>query len=161
MSEDKYFVAIDNKVYGPYTLHALSGFDLLPKTLVATYNSGWKSASEYPELKHLFQKQSQSTSGVQRKMPVFDGRRLMYKRKRQAALIGVLTLGLAGLAVVGVGATWRNNLFAGTSLDHGSVGFLMKILSFMIISALVAIPFFVISFIQLIYYSIKLSNSRY
>ena len=83
---------------------------------------------------------------------------LKYKQKRKAALIGVLTLGLAGLSVVGIGETWRNNLFRGTSMDKGGVGFVLKILSFCLLSVLIAIPVFIISFIQLIYYSIKISS---
>lgn len=83
---------------------------------------------------------------------------LFYKQKRKAALIGVLTLGLAGLAVVGVGNTWRGNIFSGTSFDRGGMGFVFKILSFMILSVIVAVPFFVISLFQLIYYSVKISK---
>ena len=85
-------------------------------------------------------------------------RLLFYKQKRKAALIGVFTLGLAGLAVVGVGNTWRGNIFSGTSFDRGGMGFVFKILSFMILSVIVAIPFFIISLIQLIYYSVKISQ---
>lgn len=84
--------------------------------------------------------------------------RLICKQKQKAALLGVLTLGLAGLSLIGVGETWRSNIFAGTSMDRGGVGFVLKILSFVLLSALVAIPFFVISLIQLIYYTIVLST---
>ena len=84
--------------------------------------------------------------------------RLVYENKRKAALIGVLTLGLAGLSVLGVGNTWRMNIFAGTSFDKGGVGFVMKCLSFCLLSVIVAIPCFIISFFRLIYYSIKLSQ---
>lgn len=83
---------------------------------------------------------------------------LQYQQKRKAALIGVLTLGLAGLSVMGVGETWRSNIFRGTSMDQGGVGFVLKILSFCLISILIAIPVFVISLIQLVYYSIKISS---
>ena len=71
-----------------------------------------------------------------------------------------VTLGLAGLAIIGVGETWRSNIFAGTSFDQGGMGFVMKIISFMIVSVIVAVPFFIISLIQLIYYSIKLSSTN-
>ncbi|MDR0542604.1 MAG: DUF4339 domain-containing protein [Dysgonamonadaceae bacterium] len=82
-----------------------------------------------------------------------------YKHKRKAALIGVCTLGLAGLAYVGVGNTWRGNIFQGASLSQNEgLGFILKILSFMLLSVLLAIPFFIISLIQLIYYSIKISE---
>lgn len=86
---------------------------------------------------------------------------LFYKQKRKAALIGVLTLGLAGLAVVGVRNTWRGNIFSGTSMaQHEGVGFILKIISFMFLSVLVAIPFFIISLIELIYYSIKIKKLK-
>ncbi len=84
----------------------------------------------------------------------------MYEQKRKAALIGVLTLGLAGLSVVGVGETWRGNIFRGTSMDNGGVGFVLKILSFCLLSVVIAIPVFIISLIQLIYYSIKISSLK-
>lgn len=71
-------------------------------------------------------------------------------------MIGVLTLGLAGLSLIGLGNMWNSNIFAGTSLDSGGIGFVMKILSFAILSVLLAAPFFVISLVQSIYYSIKL-----
>lgn len=83
---------------------------------------------------------------------------LQYRQKRKAALIGVLTLGLAGLSVIGVGEAWRSNIFRGTSMDHGGVGFVLQIVSFCLVSVLVAIPVFVISLVQLVYYSIKISS---
>ena len=84
--------------------------------------------------------------------------RVLYQQKRKAALIGVLTLGLAGLSLVGVGETWRSNIFAGTSFGQGPMGFVFKIISFCFLSVLLAVPFFVISFIKLIYYSIILAK---
>lgn len=81
---------------------------------------------------------------------------IIYRQKRKAALIGVLTLGLAGLSLIGLGEMWKSNLFAGTSLDQGGMGFVFKIISFVFLSVLLAIPFFIISLFQLIYYSIKL-----
>lgn len=88
---------------------------------------------------------------------MLDNQKLIYRQKRKAALIGVLTLGLAGLSLIGVGETWRSNIFAGTSFDQGGMGFVMKIISFLLLSVILAIPFFMISVIQLIYYSMKLS----
>ena len=88
---------------------------------------------------------------------MLNNQKLIYRQKRKAALIGVLTLGLAGLSLIGVGETWRSNIFAGTSFDHGGMGFVMKIISFLLLSVILAIPFFIISVIQLIYYSMKLS----
>lgn len=160
MSENKYYVALDNEVYGPYTLQELYELGLLPDTLISTSDSEWRIASEYTELRHLFQNNGQTSLRVQRETPICDNQRLVYKQKRKAALIGVLTLGLAGLAIVGIGETWRSNIFAGTSFDQGGLAFVMKIISFMLLSVIVAIPFFIISVIQLIYYSIKLSSTH-
>ena len=83
--------------------------------------------------------------------------RVIYQQKRKGALIGVLTLGLSGLALVGMGWIWRNNLFEGMSFAQGSMKGIFKILSFFIMSVIVAIPFFFISLFKLIYYSILLS----
>ncbi len=81
------------------------------------------------------------------------------KIKRKAATIGVCTLGVAGLVYVGVGNTWRGNIFQGTSISqHGGLGFVLKVISFMLLSVLLAIPFFIISLIQLIYYSIEINK---
>ena len=43
-------------------------------------------------------------------------------------------------------------------MDNGGVGFVLKIISFCLVSVLIAIPVFVISLIQLVYYSIKISS---
>ena len=61
---------------------------------------------------------------------------IIYRQKRKAALIGVLTLGLAGLSLIGLGEMWKSNLFAGTSLDQGGMGFVFKIISFVFLSVL-------------------------
>ena len=160
MSNNKeYYVALDEQVFGPYSLNELLDLGLLPDTLVCRDNSEWLNACEMVELRHLFESSNQCVEN-QRQRPLYDNQQLIYKQKRKAALIGVLTLGLAGLAFVGVGNTWRSNLFAGTSLDNGVVGFVLKFVSFMIISVIVAVPFFIISLIQLIYYSIKLSPTN-
>ena len=89
-----------------------------------------------------------------------DELQLFYGQKRKAALIGVLTLGLAGLSVIGLSETWQSNIFRGTSMDKGGIGFVLKILSFCLLSVLLAVPVFVISLIQLVYYSIKISSIR-
>lgn len=79
-----------------------------------------------------------------------------YREKRNAALIGVLTLGLAGLSLMGTGEAWRSNIFHGTSMDKGLIGFVLNLVSFIIISMMMAVPFFIISVFQLIYYQLKL-----
>lgn len=157
-NSNQYFVALDGQVFGPYSLDELLNLGLLPDTLVSRGDSQWMNASEMPELGLLFQSEDCDATESFRESPLLNNQKLIYQQKRKAALIGVLTLGLAGLAVVGVGETWRSNIFAGTSFDHGGVGFVMKLLSFVLLSALVAIPFFIISLIQLLYYSIKLSS---
>lgn len=87
-----------------------------------------------------------------------DGHTLViYKQKRKAALIGVLTLGLAGLTLVGMGWIWRNNIFEGVSFAQGSMKGVFKVISFCLFSVLLAVPYFFISFYKLIYYSILLS----
>ncbi len=83
------------------------------------------------------------------------------KQKRKAAIIGVCTLGLAGLSLMGVGNTWRSNIFAGTSLSaNAGIGFVLKCVSFFLLTALIAIPYFIYSVFALIYYSIRLNNLK-
>ena len=146
---------MDNTTFGPYSLQEMLNLGLLEDTIVYRDNIGWSVASEIPELQHLFSNNHLLTYNTQ--LP--NNQKLIYKQKKKAALIGVLTLGLAGLALIGVGETWRSNIFAGTSFDKGGIGFVMKIISFVLMSVLIAIPFFIISFIQLMYYSIKLSST--
>ena len=158
MSELQYYVALDDKVFGPYSLSEISNLGLLPDTLVCRSDSEWVMVSELPEFRYLFNTNLSLQNN--RRHPLYDNQKLIYKQKRKAALIGVLTLGLAGLLIIGIGETWRSNIFAGTSFDQGGISFVMKIISFMLLSVIVAIPFFIISFIQLIYYSIKLSSTN-
>lgn len=77
------------------------------------------------------------------------------KLKRGAALIVVFTLGLAAVPIM---LNWKSNLFAGTSLDNGGVGFVLKIVSFLFLTAIFAIPAFVIYLIKLIYCQIQISK---
>lgn len=83
------------------------------------------------------------------------------KQKRKAAIIGVCTLGLAGLSLMGVGNTWRSNIFAGTSLSaHAGMAFVLKCISFFLLAVLTAIPYFIYSVFALIYYSIRLNSLK-
>ena len=157
-TDTTYFVALDDQVFGPYSKTEVLNLGLLPDTLVSRNDSEWVNAYEMPEFSHLFHPRANRqaiTETVRR--PIFDNKKLIYKQKRKAALIGVLSLGLAGLSIIGIGETWKSNIFAGTSLDHGGFGFVLKIISFMLLSVVIAIPFFIISLIRLIYYSFKLS----
>lgn len=87
-------------------------------------------------------------------------RKTVCLQKWKAALMGVLTLGLASLSILGVGETWRSNIFAGTSFDQGGLGFVMKAVSFVFLTALLALPFFVLSVFRLIYYSIVIISIK-
>lgn len=75
--------------------------------------------------------------------------------KQKAALIVVLTLGLAAVPVT---LNWNNNIFEGTSFDHGVLGLICKVVSFLILMVLCAVPAFVIYLIVLIITTIKLSR---
>ena len=79
------------------------------------------------------------------------------KSKQKAALIIVLTL---GLTAVSIALNWNSNIFEGTSFDHGAFHILCKIVSFLFLTALFAIPAFFIYLITLIVTSIQLSNLR-
>ena len=157
-----YYVALDSEAFGPYSLNELLGLGLMPDTPVCTSEDGanWQEAQSYPELYSLFAEPCPSDNMFE---PDGGSRinQIIWRQKRKAALIGIFTLGLAGLAVMGVGNAWRANIFAGTSFDQGGVGFVMKILSFILVSVLLAIPFVVISVIRFVYYQIKISSSQY
>lgn len=77
------------------------------------------------------------------------------KSKQKAALIVVCTLGLAAVPIM---LNWDNNIFEGTSFDQGPLHGIFKVLSFVFLTALVAIPSFVIYLIALIVTSVQLSN---
>ena len=79
------------------------------------------------------------------------------KSKQRAALIVVLTL---GLAAVPIALNWNSNIFEGTSFDHGVLHIVCEIVSFLFLTALFAIPAFFIYLIMLIVTSIQLSNLR-
>ena len=154
-NNNQYYIAFEGDIFGPYTLHEVFGLGVLPNTLISHSGTDWARAYEFPELRSLFQTNTITREGVHRNT-IHDSRALIYRQKRKTAIIGVVTLGLAGLSLIGIGEAWRSNIFAGTSLDRGGLGFAMKIISFMIVSVLFAVPFFIISTIQLIYYSIRL-----
>lgn len=77
------------------------------------------------------------------------------KSKQKAAIIVVCTLGLAAVPVM---LNWNSNIFEGTSFDQGPLHSFFKELSFLFLTALVAIPSFIIYLIMLIVTTIQLSN---
>lgn len=77
------------------------------------------------------------------------------KSKQRAALIVVLTL---GLVAVPIALNWNSNIFEGTSFDQGAFHFVCKIVSFLFLIVLFAIPAFFIYMITLIVTTIQLSN---
>jgi hypothetical protein len=86
-----------------------------------------------------------------------------YKHKRKAALIVICTLGLAGLAPFGgFGGTWQSNVFRDTSVSqsNGGIAFILKIVSFLFLTVLLAVPMFIISLFKLIYYHIKIGKEE-
>lgn len=82
------------------------------------------------------------------------------QKKQRKALIGVLTLGMASITLVGIKNTWDSNLFKGTSLDKGGTGFVLRIISFLFCLTLLSIPYFLYSVIALIYYSVQLQRIK-
>ena len=77
------------------------------------------------------------------------------KTKQKAAVIVVCTL---GLAAVPIALNWNSNIFAGTSFAQGSMSLVFKVLSFLLLTVLCAVPAFVIYLITLIITSIELSH---
>lgn len=77
------------------------------------------------------------------------------KSKQKAAFIVVLTL---GLAAVPIALNWDSNIFEGTSFDQGPMHIVCKIISFLFLTALCAIPAFCIYLISLIITSVQLAN---
>ena len=79
------------------------------------------------------------------------------KSKQKAALIVVLTLGLAAVPIT---LNWNSNVFEGTSFDKGPLHILFKIISFIFLTALFAIPAFIIYFFALIITTAELSSIK-
>ena len=104
---------------------------------------------------------SEDEDGVGYGMLVPSAEYFRCRQKRKAALIGVCTFGLAGLSLMGVGNTWRSNIFAGTSFSaNAGMGFVFKCLSFCLLTAMTAIPYFIYSVFALIYYSLRMNSLR-
>lgn len=85
------------------------------------------------------------------------------KIKRRGSLLVVLTLGLAAIFSKSVRPAWMQNIFAGTSMDKGAIGFVLKFFSFFLLAGLTAAIFFIIHFIRLIFCQLEiwaLANPR-
>jgi hypothetical protein len=82
------------------------------------------------------------------------------KLNRKASLIIVCTLGLAGaFQIQSIGEIWKSNIFKDTSLSQNEgLGFVLKIVSFLFLTMLLAIPMFIIHLFKLIYCQIKISQ---
>lgn len=79
------------------------------------------------------------------------------KARQKAAIIVVCTLGLAAAPIA---LNWRSNIFEGISIDNGPVSFILKVLSFLVLTALFAIPAFIIYLISLIITTVELINYK-
>jgi hypothetical protein len=80
------------------------------------------------------------------------------KEKRKGSLMVVCTLGLAAIFEKSMRLAWMSNLFEGTSLDSGGLGFVLKIFSYFFLGLLTAAIMFVIHLFKLIYYQIEISR---
>lgn len=78
------------------------------------------------------------------------------KIKRRGSLLVVLTLGLTAIFSESVRPAWMQNIFAGTSMDRGGMGFVLKCMSFFLLASLTAAIFFVIHLIRLIFCQIEI-----
>lgn len=77
------------------------------------------------------------------------------KSRQTAALIVVCTLGLAAVPIT---LNWSSNIFEGTSFDQGPMHIIFKVLSFVLLTAIIAVPAFIIYLVSLIVTTIQLSN---
>lgn len=80
------------------------------------------------------------------------------KARQTAALIVVLTCGIAAVPLL---LNCKSNIFEGTSFDKGPLHLLCRVVSFLLLTALMAIPAFIIYLIVLIVTTIQLLNYNY
>ena len=80
------------------------------------------------------------------------------KFKRQSSLIVVCTLGLGAIFDSRIAPAWMTNLFEGTSLDNGVLGFILKCVSYLFLALFTATIMFIIHLFKLIHYQIKISK---
>jgi hypothetical protein len=80
------------------------------------------------------------------------------KHKRKASLIVVCTLGFGAIFQSNVRPAWMTNLFEGTSLDTGAIGFVLKYFCYFFLALLLAAIMFVVHLFKLIFIQIELSR---
>ncbi|MDR0413874.1 MAG: DUF4339 domain-containing protein [Prevotellaceae bacterium] len=80
------------------------------------------------------------------------------KHKRNASLIVVCTLGFGAIFQSNVRPAWMTNLFEGTSLDTGAIGFVLKCVCYFFLALLLAAIMFVVHLFKLIFIQIELSK---
>ena len=80
------------------------------------------------------------------------------KYKQKGSLIVVCTLGLGAIFMSSIRPVWMTNLFEGTSMDSGALGFVLKLFSYIFLGLFTAAIMFVIHLFKLIYYQIEISK---
>ncbi|NVO11912.1 MAG: hypothetical protein HXX16_18285 [Bacteroidales bacterium] len=83
------------------------------------------------------------------------------KCKRDESLIVVCTLGFGAIFSSSIRPVWMKNLFKGTSINKGVVGFVLKCLSYVFLALFTAAIMFVINLFKLIYYQIEISKLKH
>jgi hypothetical protein len=78
------------------------------------------------------------------------------EEKRNFSLKAVFTLGITAIPI----EFWSldTNLFRGTSLDRGAMGFFLRIASFLVLTIPIMLVYFIIHFFKLIYYQVEISK---
>ena len=80
------------------------------------------------------------------------------KHNRTNSLIVVLTLGLATLFIKDVRPVWMFNIFKGTSIDNGPMGWIFQAISYIALGVLTAGIFFIIHLFKLLFLSIEIAR---
>lgn len=162
-----YYFSEEGNIYGPLSFSDLLLLDINNDTFLSiNTTNNWHRARNLGYLVQIIEQSRHQENQINQRAvnaPNRNSREVqMMKHKRKAALIVVLTLGLAGVYQLQTfGQIWSSNIFAGTSLSSNEgVGFILKIISFMFLTVLLAIPMFVIHFFKLIYYQMRLSKSN-
>lgn len=188
--ERLYYVQLEEEIFGPFSLDTVRGLNLMHDVWVLTTDrKQWNKAMAYRELVDTLdfdnitnEAEHEEAETVHRSRPVnnysIDQLRrrhtghigsgftpsadyYKFKKKRKAAIIGVCTLGLTALTIVGIRQVWKGNIFAGTSMmKNDGMAFVLKCFSFFLFTALLAIPFFIYCVFALIYYSVKINKLK-